>query len=91
MAISEQIGASLLGDRLPLAHTPWFWLATAVSVVAVAAAVAAALSAPEWPEMGGRYDAPAAHEHKDPAGLPEERTSLDLWRSMDEGDDPTDP
>ncbi|WP_188111129.1 Trp biosynthesis-associated membrane protein [Nocardioides antri] len=90
VAISEQIGASLLGDRLPLEYTVWFWLATVASVVAVAAAVAGALSSPDWPEMGSRYDAPATHEQKDSEAPPEERTSLDLWKSMDQGDDPTD-
>ena len=55
-----------------------------------AAAVAAVRLAPAWPEMGSRYDAPATHGPSAAATPAEERTSLDLWKSMDEGDDPTD-
>ncbi len=38
-----------------------------------------------WPEMGSRYDAPGG------AGdaAPEDPSSLDLWKSIDEGRDPT--
>ena len=67
----------------------WFW----------AAAVGAArcrrrdgprrpLGARHWPEMGSRYDAPRrrAPSAEPPAGGP---TSLDLWKAMDEGRDPT--
>ena len=91
VAIAEQVGASLLGDRLPLSFTAWFWVATVASVVALAAAVVGVLAAPDWPEMGSRYDAPATHERHDTDAPTEERTSLDLWKSMDQGDDPTDP
>ena len=59
----------------PVDYTGWFWLAIAASVAALVAAVAAMLWAPAWPEMGSRYDAPAAHESQ-PADAPtEERTS----------------
>ena len=46
--------------------------------------------APEWPEMGTRYDAPgsAVPAPATPAE-PDERTGLDLWKAMDEGRDPT--
>ena len=76
----------------PIEYTGWFWLALVASVPALLAAVAAFRLAPEWPEMGSRYDAPtgrdAATTHD--TGTPvEERTSLDLWKSMDEGEDPT--
>ncbi|MDZ5620602.1 Trp biosynthesis-associated membrane protein [Nocardioides bizhenqiangii] len=74
----------------PIEYTGWFWLAMAASVVALVAAVAAVWWSPEWPEMGSRYDAPASHEAQPSDAPPEERTSLDLWKSMDEGDDPTD-
>lgn len=66
--------------------TGWFWaaaLATLVSIVATALAVA---WCPQWPEMGSRYDAPGADRDEPP---PEDQSSLDLWRSMDEGRDPT--
>lgn len=74
----------------PVDYTGWFWLALPASVAALGAAVAAVRWAPAWPEMGSRYDAPSTHEAKASEAPPEERTSLDLWKSMDEGDDPTD-
>lgn len=65
----------------------WPWVALLGCVVAVAAAVVAVLKAPQWPEMGSRYDAPtgAAVTHR-PV---QEQSSLDLWKSLDEGHDPT--
>jgi uncharacterized membrane protein (TIGR02234 family) len=87
---AEQAGLQQLGtDQLSMDPTGWFWAALAGAVVALAAAVAAVRLAPSWPQMGSRYDAPASHS---PAGgdkPAEERTSLDLWKSLDEGDDPT--
>ncbi len=78
--------------RAPIEYTGWFWLALAASVPALLAALAAIRRAPEWPEMGSRYDAPSARDtasgHSSDAPA-EERTSLDLWKSMDEGEDPT--
>ena len=75
--------------RAPIEYTGWFWLALVASVPALVAAVAAVRSAPAWPEMGTRYDAPAAHEGSSSDTPLEERTNLDLWKSMDEGEDPT--
>lgn len=89
-AIADQLGVPGLADRLPLEWTPWFWLALVASVLATAAAVAAVLLAPEWPEMGKRYDAPSARREATTEAPAEERTNLDLWKSMDEGQDPTD-
>ena len=40
---------------------------------------------PTWPEMGSRYDAPGS------TPPPREETSLDLWRALDHGRDPTLP
>ena len=55
----------------------------ALSVVATLAAV---LLVPGWPEMGSRYDAPAAAPQR--ARLPPE-TNIDIWKALDEGRDPT--
>jgi multisubunit Na+/H+ antiporter MnhC subunit len=65
----------------------WFWAAAVAAVVSVATAGVAVRRVPGWPEMGSRYDAPATAE----AGPvePEARSHLDLWKSMDEGHDPT--
>jgi hypothetical protein len=44
--------------------------------------------APQWPEMGSRYDAPGVQS--EPASVPpEDQSSLDLWKALDEGKDPT--
>ncbi len=89
-AIADQLGIPMLADQYALESTPWFWATLVAGLVAAAAAAAAVRLAPGWPEMGSRYDAPAAHETKTSDVPAEERTNLDLWKSMDEGDDPTD-
>lgn len=89
-AIADQLGIPMLVDQYTLESTPWFWTVLVAGLVSAAAAVAAVRLAPEWPEMGSRYDAPANHDSPPSDAPAEERTSLDLWKSMDEGDDPTD-
>jgi uncharacterized membrane protein (TIGR02234 family) len=73
-------------------RTPWLWVAVLTSLVAVLAAGAAVRLVPDWPEMGSRYDAPTgARDTSAPAADdPAERSNLDLWKSLDEGSDPTD-
>ncbi|MEZ0580937.1 Trp biosynthesis-associated membrane protein [Nocardioides sp. MH1] len=88
--IADNLGLSVVSDQLKLDWTPWFWVALVASVVATGAAVAAVLYVPEWPEMGSKYDAPTSHDAAGTGTPAEERTSLDLWKSMDEGEDPTD-
>lgn len=71
-------------------HTAWAWLAGLGALASLAATVLAVRWTPGWPEMGSRYDAPTAGaaapaEPADPA----DRSSLDLWKAMDEGRDPT--
>jgi hypothetical protein len=67
--------------------TPWYVLALVAALLSVAACAAAFVLAPAWPEMGSRYDAPGATAV--PEKAPEEQSSLDLWKAMDEGRDPT--
>jgi uncharacterized membrane protein (TIGR02234 family) len=76
--------------RLPAgAHTTgWWWVALVASVIALAASVLAVLTCGSWPEMGSRYDAPAA-PGRNPQ--PEDMEDIDLWRAIDQGRDPTDP
>lgn len=88
--MADQLGVSAIADQLPVTWTPWFWVALVASVVSVVAAVSAVLYAADWPEMGTKYDAPTSHDTLDTGAPAEERTNLDLWKSMDEGDDPTD-
>ena len=66
--------------------TGWFWAAGIAALVALAAAVLAVRWLPAWPAMGSRYDAPGGPAEERP---PAERDSLDLWKSQDEGRDPT--
>ena len=68
--------------------TVWFWLALLGGVLSLAATVLAVLLTPAWPEMGRRYDSPAAGATT-PDAPAEEQSSLDLWKAMDEGRDPT--
>jgi len=66
----------------------WWWVAMVAAALATTTALLGALSVGRWPEMGARYDAPGAAEPPKEAPA-EERTNLDLWKSMDEGQDPT--
>ncbi|TQK70706.1 Trp biosynthesis-associated membrane protein [Nocardioides sp. SLBN-35] len=71
----------------------WLWVALGCALVALVAAGAAVRLVPSWPEMGSRYDAPTAAGTGSPAGAgqdPAEQSNLDLWKSLDEGHDPTD-
>ena len=69
-------------------HTWWFWAAAVGAVVSVVATALAVRWAPEWPEMGSRYDAPGSGAAA-PVAAPEEQSNLELWKAMDEGRDPT--
>lgn len=74
----------------------WYWIAGVAALLTLLTTVAAVRLVPGWPEMGRRYDAPAAIEVSSTDGSadavvipPEERENLDLWKAMDEGRDPT--
>jgi uncharacterized membrane protein (TIGR02234 family) len=81
---------SLVGpDGGEVHRTAWAPLSVAASVLLLAVAVVTVLRVRDWPEMGRRYDAPGGGEAV-PVDVPvEEQTSLDLWRTIDEGRDPT--
>lgn len=73
-------------------HTAWYWLALTGAVLALLAGVLAVRWAPQWPEMGSRYDAPTAQGGAQAGAAPapvEDQTNLDLWKALDEGRDPT--
>jgi len=76
-----------IGDP-ELSHTAWYWVAVVGALLATVAGALAVAWAPAWPEMGTRYDAPGSAPAP-PAVPPEEQSSLDLWKAMDEGRDPT--
>lgn len=85
----------LNAEVVQVERTPWLWITLVAGVVAFAAAVVAVRDVRSWPEMGTRYDAPTrrsstatpaagtAPEHL------EEQQNIDLWKSLDEGTDPT--
>jgi hypothetical protein len=79
--------ASVGVTGVSIGHTAWFWAAAVGALLALASSVAAVAFAPQWPEMGSRYDAPGTALPPPPA--PEDQSSLDLWKAMDEGRDPT--
>jgi hypothetical protein len=68
-----------------VSRTGWYWTGLVAAVLSAVAAVAAVPLVPHWPAMGSRYDAPGT------APPPREETSLDLWRALDDGRDPTLP
>lgn len=74
--------------QVTTAFTGWFWTAGVASSLCVVAGVAAVRFAGHWPEMGTRYDAPADAAAERDVPL-EERSNLDVWKSLDEGVDPT--
>lgn len=78
----------LTGDP-QVSHTAWWWVALAGTVVSLVASALAVRLTPQWPEMGRRYDAPAAAAVTDLEAAPEEQSNLDLWKALDEGHDPT--
>ena len=95
--VQDDDAAADLGTRLglggadvPVERTGWLWIALVGAVLAIVASGAAVRFVRGWPEMGSRYDAPTAGGTATAAGTqPEEQSNLDLWKSLDEGEDPT--
>jgi len=87
-SLSNRIGAT---DTVPLQASVSFWVSLVGALVSLVAAVAAARLAPAWPEMGTKYDAPGGSAGAtEGAAIPvEDRSNLELWKSLDEGHDPT--
>ena len=86
-ALGRAVQSEVVWGETQHATTPWPYLALLGAVVTVAAAAAGVLLAPSWPEMGRKYDAPAAAK---PEQKPlEEQSTIDVWKSLDEGRDPT--
>jgi len=75
--------------NIAIDHTAWFWAAAVGALLSVVATALAVRWAPAWPEMGSRYDAPAGERAEPEPVDPAEQSSLDLWKAMDEGRDPT--
>lgn len=68
----------------------WGWVSPVFAVICAAVFVVAFRAAPTWPEMGRKYDRPTHTPAPEVEGAVVADTSnLDLWKSLDEGNDPT--
>ena len=80
--------ASVGVTDVEIGHTGWFWAAAVGAVLALVASVARGAcwcrAGPRW-AAGTTPPAPAPPPTPDP----EDQSSLDLWKAMDEGRDPT--
>jgi hypothetical protein len=77
-----------------LGRTLWSHVGVVAALAAVATSVLGVLRVRSWPEMGRRYDAPGDVADAAVAtvarGVPvDEVGSIDLWKALDEGRDPT--
>jgi uncharacterized membrane protein (TIGR02234 family) len=86
-AMVQQLGTQPgSAARTPMPHTGWYWLCVVAAVGDVLALVIAVRRAHRWPAMGARYDAPGTGAPG--TAVPGEQ---DMWRTLDQGRDPTDP
>ena len=81
----DQFEEALGSARVESSFTAWYAAALVAAVLSLVTTVAAVRFLPTWPEMGSRYDAPAGDstEQVEPEG------NLELWKALDEGQDPT--
>ena len=75
-----------LGIDLGSHPTVWYVASLVAFVLAAAAFVLAFRRLPTWSEMGRKYDAPGSAPASEPGSATD---SLDLWKALDEGRDPT--
>lgn len=73
-------GPSSIGD---ISYAPWYLVTIAAFVLALVLGAVTVRFGPRWPTMSTRYDAPSMRPQK------EIRTDTDLWKAMDDGQDPT--
>jgi uncharacterized membrane protein (TIGR02234 family) len=73
-------GPDSIGD---ISYEPWYLVTIAAFVVALLLGAVTFRLGPRWPTMSTRYDAPTSRPQK------EIRTDTDLWKAMDDGQDPT--
>ena len=85
-AIRDQVGMSRKAVNLLVdVHlTGWFWMSLVGAVVALVAFTLAVRRAPAWPGMSRRYDAPGSQ-----SAPRRPSTNQEIWKSIDEGHDPT--
>ena len=85
----DDVRTTLATPDLPVSHTVWSFIGLLAGVAAVFASVRAVRSVAGWPEINRRYDAPGTDGARQRAVPIEDQTNLDLWRAMDDGNDPT--
>nr|WP_253945069.1 Trp biosynthesis-associated membrane protein [Nocardioides sp. zg-DK7169] len=85
--LREALDAVGLGGSV--SHSWWWAAALAGALLTLAAGVAGLRVVRAWPEMGRRYDAPTGGPVTEAEKPVEEQSSIDLWKAMDEGRDPT--
>lgn len=82
----ESMEAALGDISIDASFTAWYAAALIGAVGGVVATLAAVRFTPSWPEMGTRYDSPTGEvAPKEPEG------NIEIWKTLDEGDDPTEP
>ncbi|KQV69756.1 hypothetical protein ASC64_07980 [Nocardioides sp. Root122] len=90
-------------DTVSTSFTAWYYAALVAAALCVVTTLAAVRLVPSWPEMGTKYDAPAAG--RDTSGAAAGGTTvgtvgvagadeapvenIDIWKALDEGRDPT--
>lgn len=73
-------------DDVSLHATWWYAVALVAAALSLVAFAVAWRWLPAWPEMDRRYDAPGVPSDRAASG---DADSLDLWKALDEGRDPT--
>ena len=83
----RQAAENSLGNALSSSPslTGWYWAAVVADLIVVLALLVAVRDAPAWPTMSSRYDAPSGAKEST-----ETKSSLDVWKALDQGTDPTD-
>lgn len=84
-SVAEQLTTASGAETADVHLTAWYAAACVAAVGCVLTTLLAVRLVPAWPEMGRRYDAPAGE-----AAPVEPQGNLEIWRSLDEGHDPTD-
>lgn len=85
-ALSDALLEASGVDTNQVTFTAWYAAAMIGAVGSVVATLAAVRFTPSWPEMGTRYDSPTGEvAPKEPEG------NIEIWKALDEGDDPTEP
>lgn len=94
---ANEVAARVVADRsvdevVSVARRPWYWVTAVAALSQVAVLLKALRDAPTWPSMSSRYDAPAAGAPSAAVDSSAEAgpvADLELWKALDEGQDPT--